>query len=129
MKGVLATLSLVLGKLLSPPIVLLKSILKNIDQEVYLVQKLHSSGQGINLGRVFSLLKWSALVLLILGICLFLVVDTVKRVMFAEAKERSSRTVMMDVLAVGLVLFLYYVVVSGALLLFFNVLLPVAESL
>jgi phosphatidylglycerophosphatase A len=78
---------------------------------------------------VFSLLKWSALVLLILGICLFLVVDTVKRVMFAEAKERSSRTVMMDVLAVGLVLFLYYVVVSGALLLFFNVLLPVAESL
>lgn len=129
MKGILDTLSLALGKLLSPPITLLHSILKNIDQEIFLIQKLYSSGRGISLGRVFSLLKWSALVLFIFGICLFLILDTIKRVMFAEKKERSPVAVLMDVMAVGLVLFLYYSIVSIALLLFFNVAFPIMKSL
>ena len=86
MKGILDTLSIALGKLLSPPIILFYSILKNIDQEIFLIQRLYSSGQGISLGRLFSLLRWSALVLFIFGICLFLIVDTMRRVMFAEKK-------------------------------------------
>jgi|GEM_PF-1552080 len=129
MKGILDTLSIALGKLLSPPIILFYSILKNIDQEIFLIQRLYSSGQGISLGRLFSLLRWSALVLFIFGICLFLIVDTMRRVMFAEKKERSPMAVLLDVMAVGLVLFLYYSVVSIALLLLFNVAFPIMKSL
>jgi hypothetical protein len=129
MRGSLGILSAALGKLLSPPVIFFSSILKNIDQEVFLIQRLYSSGQGINLGRVFGLLKWCALALFILGICLFLIVDTVRRVMFAEKKQRGPTAILLDVMAVGLVLFLYYSVVSIALLFLFNVAVPVMQSL
>ncbi len=129
MKGILDALSIALGKLLSPPISLLYSILKNIDREMSLIQKVYSAGQGVSPGRVFSLLKWIALIVFILGIFLFLMVDTVKRVMFAEKKKRSPMALVLDVMAVGLVLFFYYAIVSIALLLLFNVAFPIMRSL
>lgn len=129
MKRILGALLLVLGRLLSPPISLLSSILKNIDQEISLIQRLYASSQGISFARVFSLIKWGALILFILGLCLFLIVDTVKRVMFAERKERGPGAFLVDVTVVGLVLFFYYLVVSIALLLLFNVAFPIMKSL
>lgn len=118
-----------LAALLSFPPALLRVLLERIIWEASLFQGIVRSGQGINWGRLLSLGRLSLFFAFILGLAAFLVFDSVRRVMFTEEKERGFRTVIFDVAAVLIILFLYYFVAALALYLLFKVAIPIQKSL
>jgi len=118
-----------LAALLSFPLALLGELLERISWEASLFQGIVQSGQGVNWGRLLSLGRLSLFLAFILGLAAFLIFDSVRRVMFTEEKDRDFRTVVFDVAAVLIILFLYYSLAALALHLLFNVAIPIQKSL
>lgn len=116
-------------KILSYPVLLFCSICEKISWEISLIQTIMAAGQELSWGRVSSLSKSVCLALLLLGVAIFLVIDTIRRVMFAEAKEKRARSLLFDILAVLLIIFLYYLLISLVLYFFFSVILPIYQVL
>jgi hypothetical protein len=118
-----------ISTLLSYPIVLTHSILTNLYKEASLLQRIISAGREVTVGMVWDLTKWILLALLIFGLIIFIGIDTVRRVIFAELEKKSLRAFFSDALFTLLILLIYYLIICIALYLFFTVILPVARSL
>ena len=111
------------------PLVLVHAVLINISQEASFFADLVLAGREITLPRVWVLARWSLLALFIFGLMVFLCIDTVKRVMFAESKQRNLKVLLSDIILTLLTLFVYYFMISIALFVFFNIVLPIYTTL
>ena len=113
----------------SRPILLVHSILINLNRKASLIYEVMSAGREVTVGMAWDLAKWVLLALLIFGLIIFIGIDTARRVVSAELVKKSLRAVLSDALLTLLVLLFYYLMICVALHLFFTVILPVARSL
>lgn len=118
-----------ISKFLLYPLVLVQAVLLNVRHEGSFLADLVFAGREITLPRVWVLGKWVLLALFIFGLMVFLCIDTVRRVMFAESKQRNLKVLLSDIILILLTLFVYYCMVAIALFVFFNVVLPIYQAL
>ena len=115
--------------LLSHPLVLVEGVLSNLFEKASWIYVLISEGRTVRFGIVWELIKWTLLALLIFGLIIYICIDTVKRVMFAELEKKNLVRILKDIIFILLVLFTYYVILSVGLYLFFSVILPISREL
>ncbi len=82
----------------------------------------------MSVGMAWALAKWVFLALFIFGLTVFLFVDTFRRVMFT-GRSQGVGAFFSNSMVIILTLFIYYIIFSIVLYLFFAVFIPIARIL
>jgi len=116
-------------KLFSAPMVFVDSVLAGVRLEWMRILQTTSEGGMLTVGMLLPLIKWVALLLFILAVVIFILYDTVKRVIYTEPKPMPISAIISDSMVIILVLLIYYATLSFAIYVFFNFLLPLYKNL
>lgn len=116
-------------RLLSQPVLVLRLMGENLVRD-WQNLSLVAAGKGrVTFGLVWPVIKGGSFLLFIFAALILVLVDTVKRVFYSEIRQKTASVILTDMVTVLLVLFIYYLILCGAIYAFFNLVLPIKESL
>lgn len=117
-----------LFNLLAAPFVFIDALSANIQLELYKIGEATERGAPLTIGMFGPLAKWGFFLALIVSFSLFIVFDSAWHIFFKKLTYKRLSAVIIDLLLLGLVLFLYYIILASVIFFFFSFLLPLHRS-
>lgn len=111
-------------KLLSTPLVFLDALVANIQLEWLKLAQGIAAGTPLTTVMLFHSFKWVLVLILVSIFSLFIIVESTWSILLKNLTKKRIGAILSDVILLGLVLFLYYFILSSAIYFFFNILLP-----
>jgi hypothetical protein len=127
--GLLNEISITFTKFIAYPITFSNSVLANITLEWLKLNEIYLGGGTVKVNMLWPLIKWSIFLLAIAALVIFILIDTCRRVFYVQEKTMTVGRLLSNLIVLALVLGLYYLLAAGALYVFFNLLLPLYQSI